>query len=397
MSGIIHSIFYKKKTVNSASQKAFKRQGITQASTRSYKAKPAIPISKDEASISKDYENYQNDNSLNWHDAKASSEYGSAEPSPTHYSSRVAFPESDSEETTDCDSESDNEATIEEFYERKYRILIKDLRKELNRSKKEAAFYYKFYKEYDKMLHKCEMLKREVYYLRHKVATKPQRCVEPQPQVVMHRVGSATGAPDRLCSVNDLCSIDETISNEASTLAIDELDEIKIFPKDDDEFEVPRDDSQDNCTTLEDSLPDEIVIPVRDEGYSTWGTEANMKSSLSDSELYKPGPAEESYSDEEVSERPQRSRRHRHVNDYTSAEGTSEEDNIKVLSKQLRRKGDCLYYKGRRKDIVSDGNKLYKRFGNKERDALRQFDYLQEMSTDISGFITSPDQSPRYK
>lgn len=74
---------------------------------------------------------------------------------------------------------------------------------------------------------------------------------------------------------------------------------------------------------------------------------------------------------------------------------TSEDENIRVLSKQLRRRGECVQYKGRRPDIVSARRRLFTpRLGLNEREALAQFAYLQEMSTDVSGFLTSPDRSP---
>ncbi|EFO26772.1 hypothetical protein LOAG_01719 [Loa loa] len=75
-------------------------------------------------------------------------------------------------------------------------------------------------------------------------------------------------------------------------------------------------------------------------------------------------------------------------------DGTSfssdEETTIELLEKQLRRRGDNVRFVPPRRAVRQA---TFRRFGRKEISALAEFDYLQDFSTDASGIATSSDYS----
>lgn len=59
-----------------------------------------------------------------------------------------------------------------------------------------------------------------------------------------------------------------------------------------------------------------------------------------------------------------------------------------LICKQLRRRGDVVRFIPPRRTI-RDIN--FRHFGQKERSALAEFDYLHDLSTDASAIASSPD------
>lgn len=246
------------------------------------------------------------------------------------------------------------------------------------------------------------------------------------------------GAREQLCSLEMCSTSGQEMSREASTIAMNELDEVKDFRihGDEDQIEMSRDASHSNlvsdnynvdCNSL---LGVPAVIPEKDEVKDeSWEEEANnnvdeeveigIRHSISDSALYQP---EVSFKEERRASqyrgtmRPMR--RNRVYDGYSTTSDdekvtTSDDErkNRELIERQLKKRGmqyrnwynaeekkkyECLQYKGRRKDIRSS-NKIYSRFGNPEREAMKQFEYLQDMSTDVSGFMSTPDRSPAYR
>ncbi|XGW19058.1 hypothetical protein V3C99_003126 [Haemonchus contortus] len=67
---------------------------------------------------------------------------------------------------------------------------------------------------------------------------------------------------------------------------------------------------------------------------------------------------------------------------------TSDEETCRIIEKQLKKKGDVVRFQPPR---VTVHPRHYKRFGKMERCALAEFDYLQDISTDVSALQSSPD------
>ncbi|VDK89642.1 unnamed protein product [Litomosoides sigmodontis] len=76
--------------------------------------------------------------------------------------------------------------------------------------------------------------------------------------------------------------------------------------------------------------------------------------------------------------------------DGTSFSSDEETTTIELLEKQLRRRGDNVRFVPPRRAVRQA---TFRRFGRKEISALAEFDYLQNLSTDASGIATSSDYS----
>ncbi|VBB29672.1 unnamed protein product [Acanthocheilonema viteae] len=76
--------------------------------------------------------------------------------------------------------------------------------------------------------------------------------------------------------------------------------------------------------------------------------------------------------------------------DGTSFSSDEEMTTIELLEKQLRRRGDNVRFVPPRRAVRQA---TFRRFGRKEISALAEFDYLQNLSTDASGIATSSDYS----
>lgn len=67
---------------------------------------------------------------------------------------------------------------------------------------------------------------------------------------------------------------------------------------------------------------------------------------------------------------------------------SSDDETYRILEKQLKKKGEVVRFQPPR---VTVQPKHYKRFGKMERCALAEFDYLQDISTDVSALQSSPE------
>ncbi|MCP9264199.1 hypothetical protein DINM_022215 [Dirofilaria immitis] len=76
--------------------------------------------------------------------------------------------------------------------------------------------------------------------------------------------------------------------------------------------------------------------------------------------------------------------------DGTSFSSDEEATTIELLEKQLRRRGDNVRFVPPRRAVRQA---TFRRFGRNELSALAEFDYLQNLSTDVSGIATSSDYS----
>ncbi|CAI2298996.1 unnamed protein product [Caenorhabditis sp. 36 PRJEB53466] len=74
--------------------------------------------------------------------------------------------------------------------------------------------------------------------------------------------------------------------------------------------------------------------------------------------------------------------------DDDGSSDSSEEERLSLIERQLKKKGGLVKYNPPRTKIH---DKHYKRFGKNERSALAEFEYLQDMSTDVSGLQSSPE------
>uniref|UniRef100_A0A0N4ZSF6 Formin-J n=1 Tax=Parastrongyloides trichosuri TaxID=131310 RepID=A0A0N4ZSF6_PARTI len=70
-----------------------------------------------------------------------------------------------------------------------------------------------------------------------------------------------------------------------------------------------------------------------------------------------------------------------------------EADSRALIERQLRKRGDRIKFLPPRRTI---NQKLYRHFGKHERKALESFEYLQDVSTDVSGMQSSPDYLSPY-
>lgn len=71
-----------------------------------------------------------------------------------------------------------------------------------------------------------------------------------------------------------------------------------------------------------------------------------------------------------------------------STSDDSEDDTYAILERQLRKRGEVVKFQPPRQQIAA---KHFRRFGRSERTALAEFEYLQEIPTDVSGMLSSPD------
>lgn len=76
--------------------------------------------------------------------------------------------------------------------------------------------------------------------------------------------------------------------------------------------------------------------------------------------------------------------------DRTSFSSDDDSSAVELLKKQLRHCGDVVRFIPPRR-VVRQAT--YRRYGRKERSALAEFDYLQDLTTDASALATSSDYS----
>uniref|UniRef100_A0A914H1H6 Uncharacterized protein n=1 Tax=Globodera rostochiensis TaxID=31243 RepID=A0A914H1H6_GLORO len=82
---------------------------------------------------------------------------------------------------------------------------------------------------------------------------------------------------------------------------------------------------------------------------------------------------------------------------------SSSEDDIRMWKKQLRSRGERVLFRPSRKSLLSGaigdgkGPRIFRRFGQREREALAKFDYLLDERTDLSGLMSSPEKLAETK
>ncbi|CAI4229859.1 unnamed protein product [Auanema sp. JU1783] len=67
---------------------------------------------------------------------------------------------------------------------------------------------------------------------------------------------------------------------------------------------------------------------------------------------------------------------------------SSDEEAYKVIERQLKKKGGLVKFQPPRPQVQA---RHYKKYGKNERNALAEFEYLQDLSSDVSGMLSSPD------
>uniref|UniRef100_A0A0K0CU92 Alpha-1,6-mannosyl-glycoprotein 6-beta-N-acetylglucosaminyltransferase n=1 Tax=Angiostrongylus cantonensis TaxID=6313 RepID=A0A0K0CU92_ANGCA len=74
--------------------------------------------------------------------------------------------------------------------------------------------------------------------------------------------------------------------------------------------------------------------------------------------------------------------------DEDGSVSSSDDETYRILERQLKKKGEVVRFQPPR---VTVHPRHYKRFGKMERCALAEFDYLQDISTDVSALQSSPE------
>ncbi|CAJ0572381.1 unnamed protein product, partial [Mesorhabditis spiculigera] len=77
------------------------------------------------------------------------------------------------------------------------------------------------------------------------------------------------------------------------------------------------------------------------------------------------------------------------IPNYDTSSASSGDERCAIIQRQLRRRGECVRYNPPRQQMSQRHFKP--KFSKYERDALAEFNYLIDMSTDVSGLLSSPD------
>jgi len=201
--------------------------------------------------------------------------------------------------------------------------------------------------------------------------------------------GGCGGAGEALCSLSGSDNhLDRHNPSNNDTIQHEGLDEVRNFRQRDTsssclDVEQARSGSVDQQPMINSPLPinKEPVI------------EQLADPQLADGLPHQP-PLRRTYSDTELHTSMMRIDPN-HESDEESCSSTSSDSDSLVdnytglLGRQLKKRGDVVRFQPRRPTVAE---KVFKRFGRCERTALAEFDYLQEMPTDLSGFASSPDQ-----
>uniref|UniRef100_A0A1I7TBT0 PH domain-containing protein n=1 Tax=Caenorhabditis tropicalis TaxID=1561998 RepID=A0A1I7TBT0_9PELO len=176
---------------------------------------------------------------------------------------------------------------------------------------------------------------------------------------------------------------------------IDAQDEVRVFRNSIESIEEDEEmsEEEDAAEELELSSPFEV---------ETARSSKKIKRAHSDSDLMKGGADTVSLAMEPVvapKEKPvYESKKYSRTNswlkrnsinpDDDASSDSSEEERLSIINRQLKKKGELVKYNPPRTKIHE---KHFKRFGKNERNALAEFEYLQDMSTDVSGLQSSPE------
>ncbi|CAD6184371.1 unnamed protein product [Caenorhabditis auriculariae] len=82
------------------------------------------------------------------------------------------------------------------------------------------------------------------------------------------------------------------------------------------------------------------------------------------------------------------------VEQIVEEESSSEDEVVSLIERQLRKRGDLVKFNPPRQAIHP---RHFRRFGKMERTALAEFEYLEDISTDVSGMLSSPEVNQHYK
>ncbi|VDO24410.1 unnamed protein product [Brugia timori] len=308
------------------------------------------------------------------------SEYGSADPSPTDSSQSAPVPFLESKADIELKAE------IE-----KYEFEIRRLRKRL----KEERHYFKgqiiaVQKEKDHMRRYLEKASRAVMHMQRGIDQERRKNSNLRKQLhesdiiiiglqnqlrnnqyrEIERMGSVScpscgstivGAGEALCALthSNANLYDDSFTSNVS----DALDEVKSFRNK--RCSTPT--AAPSPRTSSPSMKDANILPEQ----ITADEKSCVKSPHS--------PLRRSYSDSELPSM-----------DGTSFSSDEETTTIELIEKQLRRRGDNVRFVPPRRAVRQA---TFRRFGRKEISALAEFDYLQNLSTDASGIATSSDYS----
>uniref|UniRef100_A0A0N5AR62 S phase cyclin A-associated protein in the endoplasmic reticulum n=1 Tax=Syphacia muris TaxID=451379 RepID=A0A0N5AR62_9BILA len=383
--------------------------------------------SKDSQRVSTNARNTLNNhlpNSKGLETSTKTSEYGSCEPSPTN-----ALQDSTYFHQVHQDSDYDNDCAVHERYEAEIRRLKRRLkddrhhyREQVINAQNEAEHLRREAKKIGRTMalmqrtidcerHKNQSLKRRlrdseaiISELQEEITALKKSAAEREHYDCYENPGAsgAVGAGEALCALtqsnSDLFNMD---LNPQFSDAPDEVRNFRITHYDS-VVETPRSSSPsaEPLETKSDSFAKEVVLC--NEKLLDNDLRGSTKRSYSDSELptlvaaLKTGDesVEDSDSKPAVSS-PVTQIANKNSNEYKTNGGndavwSSDEDSVarELIFKQLRRRGDVVRFIPPRR-TVRDIN--FKHFGQRERSALAEFDYLHDLSTDASAIASSPD------
>lgn len=354
------------------------------------------------------------------------SEYGSCEPSPTNASQGLIC--------SHQDSDYDNDYAVQEFqrYEAEIRRLKRRLkddrhhyREQIINAQNETELLRREAKKVGRTLalmqrtidserHKNQSLKRRLHdseviinELRNEITTLKKNEADRERYECYDTAGAsgAVGAGEALCTLTqssaDLFNVD---LNPQFSDAPDEVRNFRVTHYDTSSIvETPRSSSplvQPMEIVKSDSCAHESIICNEDFENDP---RSSVRRSYSDSELPTLIAAlqTDDMSNEEMPKHVVSSSAvepgqeilrncNEKSNSLSGSIWSSDDESVtqELICKQLRRRGDVVRFIPPRRTI-RDIN--FKHFGQKERSALAEFDYLHDMSTDASAIASSPD------
>uniref|UniRef100_A0A8R1DLP0 Uncharacterized protein n=1 Tax=Caenorhabditis japonica TaxID=281687 RepID=A0A8R1DLP0_CAEJA len=174
-------------------------------------------------------------------------------------------------------------------------------------------------------------------------------------------------------------------------------DEVRVFRNSEEEEEEEEEDEEmteeDEGEEMELSSPFEVET-VRDSMSSNKNSlvRAHSDSDLTNADTVSLEPSSQPLHVPEQRQKCSRTSSWLKRNSFNPDDGgssdSSEEDRLSIIERQLKKKGGLVKYNPPRTKIH---DRHYKRFGKNERSALAEFEYLQDMSTDVSGMQSSPE------
>lgn len=217
-----------------------------------------------------------------------------------------------------------------------------------------------------------------------------------------------SGAGEALCDHNDSCN-HEMVNSSTPSISMfqdahieSEQDEVRVFrPEDSDEDELIGEEDDEATIEIERSMrASPLELPAICSSPTLSHARPKLSRRFSDTDL-------QSLTLQETAKPPStstldrivREKRVRPVydlekhNDELSAISSSEEDEQmyqqRMYEKQLKKRGEVVKYQPPRRQVQA--THFRPRVGVPERNALAEFEYLQDLSSDASGMLSSPD------